>query len=118
MKWKKAPEKLIAFLSERMKDVPCEHRQMFGFPAYFINGNMFTGAFEDKLFLRLSGSDRAEIMKLDARVKPLEPMPGRPMSEYVVIPESLYSDKVLFDRWLGRSIRYASSLPPKKASTR
>ncbi|HVO77661.1 MAG TPA: TfoX/Sxy family protein [Methanomassiliicoccales archaeon] len=114
MKWKKAPSDLVEFLSQRMKDVPCEPRQMFGFPSYFINGNMFVGAFEDRLFLRLSESDRAAIAKTDPRVRAFEPMPGRQMGEYVEVPKSLYTDKKFFDIWLDRSIRYASSLPAKK----
>ena len=66
MEWKKAPEELIKFLEERMKKVDCEHRTMFGYPAYFINGNMFAGAFQDILFLRLSEPDRAKIEKVES----------------------------------------------------
>jgi len=91
---------------------------MFGFPAYFINGNMFTGAFEDKLFLRFSESDRMEIAKVSPLVKPFEPMPGRPMGEYVALPRSLYMDRSFFDKWLERSIRYTNSLPPKKKASK
>jgi hypothetical protein len=47
MKWKKVPEELIAFLAGAMKDIDCEYREMFGYPAYFPHGNKFIGAFQD-----------------------------------------------------------------------
>ena len=114
MEWKKAPEELITFLAVRMKEVNCEPRKMFGYPAYFINGNMFAGAFQDKLFIRLSKADREKARKLQASIKSLEPMPGRPMEEYVVIPKPLYTNRAFFDEWLEKSVEYTSSLPPKK----
>jgi len=43
---------------------------MFGYPAYFINGNMFVGVFADKLFLRLSDSDIAKITEICKEVEP------------------------------------------------
>jgi TfoX/Sxy family transcriptional regulator of competence genes len=114
MTWKPAPEELVKFLAGRMKNIDCEYRKMFGYPAYFINGNMFAGLFEDMLFLRLSESDREEMMRLQPGARPLEPRPGRAMKEYVVLPEELYRDEKLFDEWLGRSYAYASALPSKR----
>jgi len=43
-----------------MKDKNCGYRKMFGYTAYFFNGNMFVGVHGDKLFLRLSDADMAE----------------------------------------------------------
>ena len=40
MKWRKAPDELISFLAEITKDINCQPRKMFGYPAYFINNNM------------------------------------------------------------------------------
>jgi hypothetical protein len=44
-----------------------------------------------------------------------EPMPGRAMKGYVVLPKSLYSDDKAFAEWLDKSISYVAGLPPKKA---
>ncbi|WXG47581.1 MAG: TfoX/Sxy family protein [Candidatus Atabeyarchaeum deiterrae] len=63
MKWKKAPPELVDFLAEKMRGVKCEFRKMFGYPAYFINGNMFVGIHGDSLFIRLSKPDIEEIRK-------------------------------------------------------
>ncbi len=57
VKWQQAPPELVEFITEEMKNVKCDYRKMFGYPAYFINGNMFAGLFADKLFLRLSDID-------------------------------------------------------------
>ena len=38
MKWRKAPEELVAFLVKAMQGINAEPKQMFGFPVYFING--------------------------------------------------------------------------------
>ena len=48
---------------EKMKDKTCDYKKMFGYPAYFFNGNMFVGIHGDKLFLRLSDADIASINK-------------------------------------------------------
>ena len=48
-------------LADALGPFPAEKRQMFGFPAYFVNGNMFTGVFEDVIILRLADPDREEL---------------------------------------------------------
>jgi TfoX/Sxy family transcriptional regulator of competence genes len=63
MEWTKAPAELVEFITEKMKDMKCDYRKMFGYPAYFISGNMFVGVHSEKLFLRLSDVDIAKIMK-------------------------------------------------------
>ena len=115
MDWKKAPEELVNFLNEKMKDKNCDYRKMFGYPAYFVNGNMFAGVHGDNLFLRLSDSDIATVKKSFKGVGNFEPMPGRPMKGYVVLPKTVYMDDKLFDEVVAKSIAYASTLKPKKA---
>ena len=113
MEWKKAPTELVDFINKKMKNKNCDYKKMFGYHAYFVNGNMFAGIHGDKLFLRLSDSDVANIMKDCKDVSAFEPMPGRAMKSYVVLPKPIYSDDKLFGEWLNKSINYASSLPLK-----
>jgi TfoX/Sxy family transcriptional regulator of competence genes len=68
MEWKEAPEELVQFLAQKMKNVNCEYRKMFGYPAYFINGNMFAGVHGEKLFIRLPESEAEEIMNANLNV--------------------------------------------------
>ena len=62
-------------------------RPMFGHKAAFVNGNMFTGTFGKHVFVRLDEPSRAELLTV-AGANPFEPMKGRPMTEYVQLPES------------------------------
>ena len=53
MKLRKSPEELVATFDEVMPGAPATKRKMFGFPAGFVNGNMFMGLFEESMILRL-----------------------------------------------------------------
>ena len=96
---------------------PAETRKMFGYPAAFINRNMFMGLFQDQMMLRLSDSDRAQFMKSDG-AKVFEPMPGRPMREYVTIPPSVLNNRAKLASWISKSLKYAESLPTKAAKAK
>lgn len=115
MEWKKAPPELVDFIMEKMKGKNCDYRKMFGYPAFFINGNMFVGLHGDRLVLRLSDSDISALKKDFCDVVSFEPMPGRIMKSYVVLPRALYLDDAVFTKWLNKSMDYVSNLPPKKA---
>ena len=114
MKWKKVTPELNAFLEEQMAAFKADRRPMFGALTYFVNGNMFAGIHEETIILRLSEKDRAEIMAEFDEVRLFEPMEGRPMKEYVALPEPVYSRSDPFQKWIRRSFEYASSLKPKE----
>ncbi len=113
-KWQKTPPELVNFLHETMKDVVAEPKKMFGFPVYFINGNMFIGTFGNNLFLRFSRDKIPEILKKHKETGSFSPMPGRVMKEYLVIPEIIYRNKKEFSGLLRLSLAYAAALPPKQ----
>jgi TfoX/Sxy family transcriptional regulator of competence genes len=114
MKWKKVSAEMSAILEESLSGFACEKRPMFGCPAYFVNNNMFAGAWQDVIILRLSPTDREKIQEASDEVVPFEPTAGRPMKEYVAVPEPFTSDRREFTTWLGRAYDYAKSLPPKE----
>ncbi len=113
MAWMKVPEELKEFMDRKTAGFACEKKPMFGCPAYFVNRNMFAGAHEDTVMLRLSEEARREILERYDEVAAFEPMKGRPMREYVALPASVY-DGDEFDGWLAKAYQYASSLPPKE----
>ena len=115
MEFKKAPQELVDFIMNKMKDTNCDYKKMFGYPAFFVNGNLFVGVHGDKLFLRLSEDDEANIKNEFKGVANFEPMPGRAMKGYVILPKSLYSSDSVFKEWLDKSIKDASALPTKKS---
>ena len=114
MAWKKVNEEMSKILDEALAPYPCEKRRMFGCPAYFINNNMFAGVHQETILLRLSEEDRAEIQKTYDEVAPFEPFEGRPMKEYIGLPEPLASDGELFHSWVKRSYEWARTLPPRE----
>jgi len=84
---------------------------MFGSVAAFVGGNMFMGLVSDQLFVRVGETDRATLARAGGRA--LEVMPGRPMKEYVTLPDwQGRTDEVR--AWGARSLDYALTLPPKQ----
>ena len=113
MKWKKAPEALVKLFDGVFPDdARAERRQMFGYPAGFVNGNMFAGLHEERFVVRLGDADRARLLAVDGATT-FEPMKGRPMREYVVLPRSILDDAAELSRWLGRALAHGAALPPK-----
>jgi TfoX/Sxy family transcriptional regulator of competence genes len=118
MKWIKAPDALKAHIDSLMKDVECERRPMFGYPAYFINKNMFAGLFGDKVFLRLPPDQVASLSKSFPGLAHLEPMPGRPMKDYYELPEKLHKDPKRISKVILEAAEYCRTLPAKAKKSR
>ena len=118
--WRKPDEELVRRLDETVAaiafDKPVDYRPMFGCPAYFTGGNLFAGVWQETLMLRLSEDDRAEVTA--AGGGPFEPMPGRPMKEYVALPPAMVADPDAAAAWVRKAAAYAASLPPKKKKPR
>ncbi len=116
MTWR-SPAELIVLFEDALDNWPgVVIRKMFGYPAGFVNGQMFTGLHEDKMVLRLSPDDLAAFLKIEGAVH-FAPMQGRPMREYVVIPGSVLHDKAQLHDWLVKAFDYTQSLPPKAKKT-
>lgn len=112
-KFKPAPEAVVSLFQTTVAGLAdVELRKMFGYPCAFVNGQMLTGVFGDHIMLRLSETDRARFLELPG-AKAFEPMPGRPMREYVELPTHVMNSPVQFKRWLKRGYEYVGTLPPK-----
>ena len=109
----KSPPELIARFDELAPLAgDADRKLMFGYPVCVLRGNMFMGLHEESMFLRLSEADRAEFLdRYGASL--FEPMPGRPMKEYVVVPPALLHEDAV-DEWVRRSRAWAEQLPAKK----
>lgn len=88
-----------------------ERRQMFGYPAAFVGGNLTTSLHRESWIVRLPASELQE--RLDAGWAIFEPMPGRPMSGYVKLPDAIASDPDQARAWVERAAAYVRTLPPK-----
>ncbi len=112
MKFTKSPQQLID-LFDKMSPLTAgvEPRKMFGYPALFVNGHLFSGLHGKDMILRLSELDRLKLIKIGAKI--FEPMPGHKMKEYAVVPDSILKKPVALRRWIAKSLSYARTLPPK-----
>lgn len=117
-KWKPAPREAVAAFetsTSGLSDV--EPMKMFGYSCVFTKGNMFAGLHEVGMVLRLPDEQRAEFLRIKGAAQ-FEPMPGRVMREYVVVPKVLLNAPENLRAWVEKSLVYVSSLPakPKKSS--
>lgn len=119
-RFKKSSPDLVARVVDLIDAIPGSARtQMFGCPVGTLGGNMFIGLFEDHLFVRLPEAERATLIEQFGG-RAFEPIPGRPMKEYVVVPHDLTTTDAL-DVWVERACNYAKSLPsndPKRRNLR
>lgn len=110
--WRKAPPELIDRFHEAVAGIEgIEVRKMFGYPAAFVGGNMTAGLHQDTFLVRLAEADRAE--RLAEGWSTFEPMPGRPMREYVTLPADVTADLEATRQWVERAADYVRTLPPK-----
>jgi len=117
-KWKPAPREAVAAFEAATSGLAgAEPRKMFGYSSVFAKGNMFAGLHEGGMVLRLPEEQKKEFLQLKG-AKQFEPMPGRVMREYVVVPEVLLGSPERLRLWAEKSLAYVSSLPakPKKGA--
>jgi TfoX/Sxy family transcriptional regulator of competence genes len=113
MAWRKSPDALIDRFYAALPDAPeVERRKMFGYPCAFVNGNMFAGLHQEDMILRLPDADRAALAAMPGGGA-FEPMPGRPMKEYVKVPPALVEDRRALSDWTARAHAHIAAMPPK-----
>jgi hypothetical protein len=71
---------------------------------------MFCGLHEDRLIVRLPEAERARLLRQEG-AHLFEPMPGRLMKEYVVVPTPLTNPDLR--KWMAAALDYAAGLPAK-----
>lgn len=115
MSFRKSPPELVAAFERAFPADPrAERRAMFGYPAGFVNGNMFAGLHQESFVVRLPEEQREELLR-EPGAGPFEPMPGRPMREYVALPPAMTADAKTAGAWVRRAFDYVAALPPKPA---
>jgi TfoX/Sxy family transcriptional regulator of competence genes len=98
MAWTKSPQSLIDLFDKSVpSSVTVSRRKMFGYPAAFANGNLFIGLHQNDFIVRLSEEDRTRF-SAEYGERIFEPMKGRPMREYVRLPEELLTEARAVDQ--------------------
>ena len=114
MNWRKAPEEVAAKFDAALPNDPLvQKRKMFGYPAAFVNGNMFAGVHQENIVLRLPPDKREQLLG-EPGAQQFELMAGRPMREYIVVPDSFLGNASTLGAWLEESFRFVGSLPVKE----
>ena len=110
--WRKAAPELVDRFHEAVAGIEgVELRKMFGYPAAFIAGNMTAGLHQETVMVRLPDAEREE--RIADGWSLFEPMPGRPMREYVALPPEVFADVDATRQWIQRAAAYVRTLPPK-----
>jgi TfoX/Sxy family transcriptional regulator of competence genes len=86
-------------------------RPMFGNLAAFVNGNMFCGLFGEDLFVRLSDQDQVKLRQQGG--KAFEPMPGRAMTGYLIVPAGWQARPAPAQSWIENALIWSRRLPSK-----
>ncbi len=110
--WTKAPAELVERFAATVAGIEgLEQRLMFGYPAAFVGGNMVTGLHQESWIVRLDQEERSALASQGGQ--PFEPMPGRPMREYLALPADVAADPETARPWVERAAAYGRTLPPK-----
>ncbi len=110
--WKKSPPELVAAFAESVRGHPeLATRQMFGYPAAFLGGHLATSLHRDHWIVRLAPADEVALRELGG--EDFEPMPGRPMRGYTILPGAIIADPDALDAWIARAISHVRTLAPK-----
>jgi TfoX/Sxy family transcriptional regulator of competence genes len=112
-KFEKSPPALVArFEAAAARQPLAQRRQMFGYPALFVAGNLATGLFANDWMVRLGEADLASLLAMPGAAA-FAPMAGRTMRGYATLPADVVADDAALDGWVDRAIAFAAGLPPK-----
>jgi TfoX/Sxy family transcriptional regulator of competence genes len=117
MKWSKSPPELIEAFHAILPGPPVERRQMFGYPAAFLNGNMVCGLFQNGMVLRLDENSSSQLLKIKG-ASAFSPVKGRKMSGFVFVEQSLAMDEDAITPWLEAALNHVGRMPPKKKAAK
>ena len=109
----KSPDELVERFAELVPDAPgVQRKKMFGYPCAVLGGRMFMGLHGEKLVLKLPDAERETLLTLQG-AEPFEPMPGRPMREFVAVSSAFAEDAAAIQPWIDAALTYATSQPAK-----
>ena len=108
----KSPPALVERFDSIAAEYPqAQRRPTFGYPCLYVGGNMVSGLFQSSWHVRLGPAETAELLAIEGAT-PFEPMPGRPMTGFLLLPEALTETDAVRP-WLDRALAHARSLPAK-----
>ena len=103
-------------LAQRIRDVledrsDIAEKRMFGGLAFLLGGHMCVGVVGEELMVRV-GAEGYEAAVREPHARKMD-FTGRPMKGFVYVACAGFESDAKLRRWVGRGIRFASSLPAK-----
>ena len=92
-------------LNNMLRDVPgAKPGQMFGYPAYKVNGKLAVGLFDTGIVAKV-GPARVKELVGKAGISAFEPMPGRAWKDWVLLTGSFDQHRAIFEE----AVRYVQA---------
>src|SRR5262245_11219559 len=107
MAWEKNSAHSIRRFDERVAVAGAERKIMFGCPVYQLHGQRYAMLHENRVVLRLSEKDAAQLTAKGGR--PWEPMKGRSRKDRIVVPAAIAKSARSLRVWVQRAVRHAQS---------
>ncbi len=93
-----------------------QEKAMFGGLSFLSRGHMACGVLKEDLVVRVDPTEGDKLLK-KSYVRPMN-FTGRPMKGFLYVgPGGCKSEKDLTD-WIGRALKFISSLPEKKVKNK
>ena len=96
------------------KQAAVTEKKMFGGVAFMLGGHMCCGVEKANLVVRVHPEEYQQAVA-EPHARPMD-FTGRPLRGFVYVSPAGYETDEALDTWLGRAVRFASSLPPKPDS--
>jgi hypothetical protein len=115
MAWKKSSDMAVKRFIEALPDAAMGgRRKMFGYEACFVNGGFWAGMYQDEIVIKLP-PELKDATKALAGAAQFDPMGGRPMKSWWVIPRKVSeSPKALGALLTSTFAEVATGAAPKK----
>ena len=113
MEFRKSSEDLINLFHAALPDDPRVTRRMtFGSPCAYVGGNMVAGIHNNNIFVRLAEPELDQLLAQPG-AHPFDPMGGRPMRSYVVLPATMVANSESLASWIAKAIVHGFTMPEK-----
>lgn len=86
--------------------------KMFGYPGYYLNGNLFACIYEDSITIKLPADLVTQYSNDQDAIEQLVMM-GKTMREWIRVTEAEPADYAKYEKILGEAIEYVATLKPK-----
>jgi hypothetical protein len=113
MAWRKlTAEETASFDAALPADPRVVRAKMFGLPHGKVGEYMFAGRHAVGVTVRVAPEERDRLLAKGAKL--FEPMPGRQMKDWVVVPEDVAGNPKKLAEIVRHAFEHTATLPPKK----